>query len=122
MPLIIGILSAFFLFASSIKIFGWQKRIFEIQLAMFETYGLNRRIMLLVGCVELFGAIAVWFQSSWLGPLGASALLATSLAAIACHLIWDSWKDGLPAMTTAALSAIILWSGHETMLSALSIT
>ena len=32
----IGLLSAFFLFASSIKIFGWQKKIFEIQLGMFE--------------------------------------------------------------------------------------
>ena len=67
--LVIGLLSAFFLFASSIKIFGWQKKVFEIQLEMFESYGLNRQIMFLVGCAELFGAIAIWFQSSWVGPL-----------------------------------------------------
>ncbi|WP_424939051.1 DoxX family protein [Aliiroseovarius sp. S253] len=114
--LFVGLLSAFFLFASSIKIFGWQKKIFEIQLGMFQSYGLNRQIMALVGCVELFGAIAIWFQSSLLGPLGALALLGTSLGAIACHLIFDSWKDGVPAMITATLSAFILWSGLDKLL------
>ena len=62
--LVTGLLSAFFLFASSIKIFGWQKKVFELQLEMFESYGLNRQIMFLVGCAELFGAIVIWFQSS----------------------------------------------------------
>ncbi|SPF75238.1 hypothetical protein ALP8811_00224 [Aliiroseovarius pelagivivens] len=114
--LFVGLLSAFFLFASSIKIFGWQKKIFEIQLGMFQSYGLNRQIMALVGCVELFGAIAIWFQSLWLGPLGALALLGTSLGAITCHLIFDSWKDGVPAMITATLSAIVLWSGLDKLL------
>ena len=114
--LFVGLLSAFFLFASSIKIFGWQKKIFEIQLGMFHSYGLNRQIMALVGCVELFGAIAIWVQSSWLGPLGALALLGTSLGAITCHLIFDSWKDGVPAMITATLSAIVLWSGLDKLL------
>ena len=56
--IIIALLSAFFLFASSIKIFGWQKFIFETQLGMFIKYGLNRQIMALVGGVELFGAVA----------------------------------------------------------------
>jgi hypothetical protein len=114
--LFVGLLSAFFLFASSIKILGWQKKIFEIQLGMFQSYGLNRQIMALVGCVELFGAIAIWFQTSWLGPLGALALLGTSLGAIACHLIFDSWKDGVPAMITATLSAFVLWSGLDKLL------
>lgn len=114
--LFVGLLSAFFLFASSIKILGWQKKIFEIQLGMFQSYGLNRQIMALVGCVELFGAIAIWFQTSWLGPLGALALLGTSLGAIACHLIFDSWKDGVPAMITSTLSAFVLWSGLDKLL------
>lgn len=83
---------------------------------MFQSYGLNRQIMALVGCVELFGAIAIWFQTSWLGPLGALALLGTSLGAIACHLIFDSWKDGVPAMITATLSAFVLWSGLDKLL------
>ena len=77
-----AILSVFFLFASSIKIFGWQKTIFEAQLAMFVKYGLNRQIMLLVGLVELFSAIAVWFHSIPFGALGALAILGISTAAV----------------------------------------
>lgn len=117
----IGLLSAFFLFASSIKIFGWQKFIFETQLAMFVKYGLNRQIMALVGCVELFGAITIWFQGSWLGILGALAILGTSCGAIVFHLVFDTWKDGVPAMITALLSAIIVWSNRGPMLDALGL-
>ena len=113
----IGLLSAFFLFASSIKILGWQKFIFETQLAMFVKYGLNRQFMALVGAVELFGAVAIWFQGGLLGSMGATALLVTSLGAIGCHLIWDTWKDGVPAMITAALSAYVLWSGRDVFLT-----
>ncbi len=104
------LLSVFFLFASSIKIFGWQKNIFETQLGMFSKYGLNRTIMRLVGFVEAFGAIAILFQSSIIGTIGALALLGTSLGAIACHLIWDTWKDGIPAMITATLSMFVIWN------------
>jgi len=42
--LFVGLLSAFFLFASSIKILGWQQFIFKTQLAMFIKYGLNRQV------------------------------------------------------------------------------
>ncbi len=118
----IGLLSAFFLFASSIKIFGWQKMIFETQLAMFIKYGLNRQIMALTGFVELFGALAIWFQASWIGTLGALALLGTSVGAIVCHLIWDTWKEGVPAMVTGALSAIVAWSGKDALLATLGLT
>jgi hypothetical protein len=117
--IIIGLLSAFFLFASSIKILGWQKFIFETQLGMFVKYGLNRQIMAFVGVVELFGAIAIWIQASWLGLLGALALLGTSIGAIGCHLIWDTWKDGIPAMITAILSGVIVWSRIPFLLSLL---
>jgi len=112
-----GLLSAFFLFASSVKIFGWQRFIFETQLAMFHKYGLNRQIMMLVGFAELFGAVLIWFQGSWPGTLGALALLGTSAGAIACHLIWDSWKEGVPAMITGALSAAVAWSGRDALFS-----
>ena len=114
--IVIGLLSAFFLFASSIKIFGWQKKVFEIQLEMFESYGLNRQIMFLVGCAELFGSIAIWFQSSWIGPFGALALLGTSIGAIFCHLVFDTWKQGIPAMVTGTLSAIVLSTGYAKLL------
>ncbi len=33
----IGLLSAFFFLASSIKIFGWQKKVFEIKLGVIVT-------------------------------------------------------------------------------------
>ena len=117
----VGLLSAFFLFASSIKILGWQKMIFETQLAMFIKYGLNRQIMALTGFVELFGATAIWFQGSWIGTLGALALLGTSVGAIGCHLIWDTWKEGVPAMITGALAAIVAWSGRAALLGFLGL-
>ena len=98
-----ALLTGFFLFASSIKIFGWQKKIFETQLAFFIKYGFNRTIMLLVGLVELFGAVALWLPGI-LGLLGPMALFGTSVGAIYCHLRFDTWKDGIPAMITLTLS------------------
>jgi len=112
---IVGLLSAFFLFASSIKIFGWQKFIFETQRVMFVKYGLNRQIMALVGFVELFGATTIWFQGSWIGAIGALAILGTSVGAIGCHLIWDTWRDAIPAMVTAFLSSFVVWSGKAVL-------
>ncbi len=108
---IIVLLSAFFLFASSIKLFGWQKMIFEKQLEFFHSYGLNRQIMALVGAVELFGAITIWLQHNMLGTLGALALLGTSCGAILFHLRFDTWKDGIPATVTLLLSAIVCYLG-----------
>lgn len=114
--IIIALLSAFFLFASSIKIFGWQKTIFETQLNMFKNYGLNRQIMALIGCVELFGAITIFFQTSLLGSLGALALLGTSAGALFFHLVFDTYKQGIPAMITGLLSAFIVWNNRAILL------
>ena len=74
---IAGILTVFFLFASSIKILGWQKKIFETQLAFFHKYGLNRSLMAAVGFVELFGVITLWLPGGY-RLIGALALFATS--------------------------------------------
>ena len=112
-----GLLSLFFLFASSIKILGWQKFIFETQLAMFVKYGLNRAIMRLVGFVELFGALAIWSHGDWLGVLGAGAILATSVGAIFCHFVWDTWKDGVPAMATGAISGALVFFQRDLVLA-----
>ncbi len=120
LTIVVALLSAFFLLASSLKLTGWHRKIFETQLAMFESYGLNRQAMFVVGLIELFGAVCIWFQGSWLGPLGAAALLATSIGAIFCHLVFDTLKDGVPAMITAALSAFVLWQGWSGMSTFLS--
>lgn len=109
LTVVIALLSAFFLFASLIKLFGWQKMIFDKQLAFFHSYGLNRQVMVVVGLAELFGGLAIWFQSSLFGTLGALALLGTSLGAIICHLRFDTWKDGIPAMITLSLSSMIVY-------------
>ncbi|OLQ74363.1 hypothetical protein BIT28_09320 [Photobacterium proteolyticum] len=105
-----GLLSAFFMFASSIKLLGWQKMIFDKQLAFFHSYGLNRQFMFLVGLAELFGGIAIWFQGSFWGVLGALALAGTSMGAIVCHLRFDTWKDGIPAMITLLLSSAVVYA------------
>ena len=117
----IALLSIFFLFASSIKILGWQKKVFEIQLAMFEKYGLNRQLMVLTGLVELFGSIAIWFQGSALGIIGALALLGTSIAALFFHFVFDTWKDAIPAMITFSLSAFVVWTARHPLLAMLGV-
>ncbi len=106
--LISGLLSAFFLFASSIKILAWQKKIFQIQLGFFHKYGLNRTIMILVGLIELFAALALWLPETGI-ILGAAAIAITSIGAIYCHLRFDTWRDGIPAMVTLSLSSSLFF-------------
>ncbi len=109
------LLTVFFVFASSIKILGWHKYIFETQLEFFKKYGLNRTFMHVVGFVELFGAVALWFPG-YIGATGALALLGTSVGAIVCHLYFDTWKDGIPAMVTLALSVVVLYAKYHALL------
>jgi len=105
---IIGLLSLVFLLASSIKILGWQKKIFETQLKFFISYGLNRQVMMLIGFIELFGAVAIWFQGSVVGLIGAGCIAFTSIGALYFHFRFDTWKDGIPAMVTLTLSSIVV--------------
>lgn len=114
------VLSLFFLFASSIKILGWQQKIFQLQLAMFIKYGLNRQLMALVGFIEFFGAVAIWFHNSPMGALGALAIMGTSMGAIGFHLKFDTWKDGIPSMITLALSAFLAWNIRNPLLELLA--
>ena len=106
--IISSLLIAFFAFASSIKILGWQKFIFQTQLEFFISYGLNREIMFLVGVIELIGASTLWFQQYLIGLLGASLIFLTSVGAIGFHLIFDSWKDAIPAFITGSLSVFLI--------------
>lgn len=111
--IIIGLLSFFFLFAGSIKVLGWQKNIFEIQMGFMQKYGLNRQILFLIGLVELVAAVLIWFQSSIWGVAGALAILVTSVGALFFHFRFDRWQDGVPAMVTCLLSGILVWSEKQ---------
>jgi hypothetical protein len=115
--IIVGLLSVFFIFAGSVKVFGWQKQILAIQMGFMQKYGLNRQILFLIGLVELVAAVLIWFQSSIWGVAGALAILVTSVGALFFHFRFDRWQDGVPAMVTLALSAIITSSQSDLLLS-----
>ena len=108
-----GLLIAFFLFASSIKIFGWVKPIFEPQLAFFHRYGLNRAAMFAVGLIEATGAmvmlVGLVMASSLVSAVGAGFITLTSLGAMFFHFRFDTWKDAVPSMITLLLSVLVLW-------------
>ncbi|MGR5063730.1 DoxX family protein [Photobacterium sp. DNB22_13_2] len=116
--IITALLGAFFVFASSIKLLGWQKMIFTAQLAFFKKYGLNRQVMFAVGVIEFVAALllilpmltatAVAFPFAL---IGAVAIAAVSMGAIAFHLWFDTWRDGVPAMLTFTLSVILILQG-----------
>ncbi|MFV8406402.1 DoxX family protein [Vibrio harveyi] len=112
MVLIQGLLIAFFLFASSIKIIGWVKPIFEPQLAFFHKYGLNRAAMFLVGLVEVTGAILMLIgllsTNNLLSAIGASFIVFTSVGAMFFHFRFDTWKDAIPSIVTLLLSLLVV--------------
>ena len=108
------VLIVFFMLASSIKTLGWQKKVFETQLAFFKNYGLNRQIMFVVGCLELAGAMSlllglVGWVPELVVSLGALLLAVVSIGAIFFHLRFDSWQAGIPAMVTLSLSSYVAY-------------
>ncbi|MEZ9890763.1 DoxX family protein [Vibrio lentus] len=114
MSTVISILMVmFFVLASSIKTLGWQKKVFEIQLGFFKSYGLNRKIMFLVGLVELTGAALLILALCDISPeqtqlMGGVILGATSIGALYFHLRFDTWKDGIAAMVTLLCSSFLV--------------
>ncbi|MUK42996.1 DoxX family protein [Aliivibrio fischeri] len=120
MLLIQGLLIAFFLFASSIKMFGWVKAIFEPQLEFFHSYGLNRAAMFAVGIIEGTGAIILLIgmltSELVLSGIGASFIMFTSLGAIFFHFRFDTWKDAIPSMVTLVLSFYVVFPVLESVL------
>lgn len=120
LKIIIGLLSFFFIFAGSIKILGWQKMIFETQMAFMIKYGLNRQILRLIGVVELVAALAIWSQSTIWGPIGALGIFFTSVGALYFHFRFDTWTDAVPAMITFSLSGIVIFAGKEHFLPYIS--
>mgnify|MGYP001446497272 CR=1 FL=1 len=103
-----GVLSVLFLFFSSIKIFGWQKIIFSIQMEFMKKYGINRLFYGLIGVIEFTSALMVIFQGSIIGLLGAAGIAFTSLGAIFFHVRFDTFKDMIPALITLTMSLTII--------------
>lgn len=82
--------------------------IFNTQIEMMKKYGLNRQILFFIGIIEMIAAIMIWFQGSLLGAIGAGLILVTSLGAIFFHFVYDTWKEAVPALITAPMSAFAL--------------
>ncbi|AXY03333.1 DoxX family protein [Vibrio alfacsensis] len=112
MSFVQGLLIALFLFASSIKVIGWVKPIFETQLAFFHKYGLNRAAMFWVGLVEATGAILMLIglisANNELSAMGAGLIALTSIGAMFFHFRFDAWKDAIPSIVTLALSVSVV--------------
>lgn len=113
LPTVISILLiAFFVFASSIKLLGWHKFIFETQLSFFKKYGLNRAGMFIVGVVEFSAALLLLSSMVLSVPewqaLGVSLIAVISVGALGFHIKFDKWTDGIPAAVTLSLSLWLL--------------
>lgn len=112
MTIITILLAVLFIFASSIKILGWQKLIFDTQLTFFKKYGLTRFHMILIGMIELSAAIflaaSILFDHEILNGIGALGIALTSLGAIYFHLKYDTIKDTIAALITLSLSTILI--------------
>ncbi|MEI4551460.1 DoxX family protein [Pseudoalteromonas spongiae] len=112
MTVITSVLFVFFLFASSIKVLGWQPFIFNTQLAFFKKYGLTRTHMFLVGLIEMTAALlliaSLILNLDLLLILGALSIAFTSIGALFFHFRYDTFKDAVPALITLALSSILL--------------
>ena len=74
-----------------------------------HSYGLNRQVLFVIGMIECFGTITIWYHGSLLGLAGLLALLLPSIGAVFFHLRFDTAKEGVPAMVTASLSALMLY-------------
>ncbi|WP_394128797.1 DoxX family protein [Shewanella maritima] len=111
MLIIQSVLVFFFLFASSIKMFGWINKVFTLQLAFFKRYGLNRTAMFIVGAMEAFGALimlsGMCIQEQLLIAIGAGFFILTSIGAMYFHFRFDTWKDAVPSIITFGLSLVV---------------
>ncbi|WP_119009217.1 DoxX family protein [Vibrio superstes] len=111
MLIVKSLLVVFFLLASSIKMLGWVKAVFDIQLSFFKKYGLNRTIMFAIGVIEATGAsmilVGMISSLSLLTSLGGCLLAIVSVGAIFFHFRFDTWKDAIPSIVTLLLSTLV---------------
>ena len=106
--IIVGLLFVFFALTSTIKMFAWQRKVFETQMDFMRLYGISRGAFFMIGVIEFLGAVSIWFQQSWIGLVGACLLCGTSLGAVSFHARFDSLKNGIPAVVTGLLSGLLI--------------
>ena len=111
--IVVTLVSFTFIFFSTVKIFGVPKNIFTMQKeTYFDNYGISRIQMRLIGLLELFGGMAIWFwatQYQWLAQIGMAVLVIVTLGAMSFHARFDSLtKDGMPAIIQFTLNAVLL--------------
>lgn len=102
------ILTLIVLFMGSINTLGWQKTIFKMQLKMFHDFGLNRKIMLFIGLIQLVGVTLMWFPVYDM-QLGVIILLLTSLVGIIYHFRFKTEKEATSALYIFVLTLLILF-------------
>ena len=94
------LVTAFFLFAGTVKLVGWPARIFDNQMTTyFDAYGISRDLVRMIGVAELFGGMTIWLhRRHWVGLAGAATLVVvTSGAIVFLGLIRSRghlWKGG----------------------------
>lgn len=112
--LVAAILTAFFLYVGTVKVFGWPNpAMLAGQTArFFDVYGLTRPMVVMIGLAELFGALTVNFhRRHWIGLVGGAVLLVVSTGALRFHLTYDSFQFGMAAFRTMILSAFVVSAG-----------
>ena len=96
--LVAAILTAFFLYVGTVKVFGWPNpAMLAGQTArFFDVYGLTRPMVVMIGLAELFGALTVNFhRRHWIGLVGAGPSFSSSvLARCAFILLTTRFNSG----------------------------
>ena len=119
--IVVGVLSAMFFVASTLKIFAWHRKTFDRQMESLTRFGLNRRIFFAIGLVELFGSLAIWLQGHYVGLAGVGVIALTSAGAIFYHLRSEPVGTAVPAMVTLLLSGIVVWHNVHRIWALLSV-
>ena len=75
----------------------------------FAHYGIERPLVFLIGCCEVFGAVAIWFHRNFrISGAGGFVLLVISAGALRFHLTYDTLQDGSLAAVMLVMASILL--------------
>jgi hypothetical protein len=112
MKFLVIFVSLFFIFSSTVKLFGIPPGMAEFQFeSFFKKFGYSRRFMRWVGLGELSGAIMAWFWGShWIGAVGAGLLVFITASAASHHIRFKQPRLGAPAYLMLIASAILFLS------------